>query len=38
MKTLPVYGEEYTMRGGITEDMREKQRQEILNTRGGYVD
>ena len=38
MKTLPVYGEEYTMRGRITEDMREKQRREILNARGGYVD
>ena len=38
MKNCPVYGEEYTMRGGITQDLRKKQRQEILKTGGGFVD
>lgn len=38
MKTCPVYGEEYTMRGNISQEMREQQRQEILHTKGGYVD
>ncbi len=37
MKTLPVFGEEYTMRGGITENMKEKMRREIQRI-GGYVD
>ena len=36
MKTAPVYGEEYTMRGNVTEDLRQKQREELLHT-GGYV-
>lgn len=38
MKTVPVYGEEYTMRGNITKEMRERQRREVLNAKGGYVD
>ena len=36
MKHVPVYGDEYTMGGGISDDMREKQRSEILG-RGGFV-
>ena len=36
MKTCPVYGEEYTMGGGITPEMKEKQLREIANG-GGFV-
>ena len=36
MQNCPVYGEEYTMRGGITEEMKAKQREEISKT-GGFV-
>lgn len=36
MAHLPVYGEEYTLRGKITMDMRKKQRDEIAQ-KGGYV-
>lgn len=36
MQNCPVYGEEYTMRGGITEEMKIKQRKEIGKT-GGFV-
>ena len=36
MKTCPIYGEEYTLRGGITEEMKIKQREEISKT-GGFV-
>ena len=36
MKTCPVYDEEFTMRGGITEEMKIKQREEISKT-GGFV-
>lgn len=38
MKICPVYGEEFTMRGGITPDLQERQQQEILCAKGGYVD
>ncbi len=36
MQACPVYGEDYTMRGGITEEMKAKQREEIGKT-GGFV-
>ena len=36
METSPIYREEYTLRGNITESLQQKQRQELLHT-GGYV-
>ncbi len=36
MTKSPVYGEEYTLRGSITKEMRMKQRKDLVDT-GGYV-
>lgn len=36
LESLPVYGEEYTLRGGITKELMEKQMLEISST-GGFV-
>ena len=36
MKTCPLYGVEYTLSGGITDELREKQKSELKNTKG-YV-
>lgn len=36
METSPVYGEEYTLRGNISEDMRKEQKQELTD-KIGYV-
>lgn len=36
METSPVYGEEYTLRGNISEDMRKEQKQDLTD-KIGYV-
>lgn len=36
MKTAPVYGEEYTLRGNVSMEMREKQREELAG-KIGYI-
>ena len=36
LNSLPVYGKEYTMRGGITKELMKKQKEEISYT-GGFV-
>ena len=36
MDNLPVYKEEYTLRGGITEQLKRMQRKEVSNN-GGFV-
>lgn len=37
MKTAPVYGEEYTMRGKITEEKRQQQKVNLADEKIGYV-
>ena len=37
MLSLPVYGEEYTMRKSITSEMKQKQRDEVKKSGGGFV-
>ena len=37
MKNSPVYGEEYTLRGGITMEKRKQQREELMG-KIGFVD
>lgn len=37
MKTAPVYGEEYTMRGSITEEMKQRQKEDLAGGKIGYV-
>lgn len=37
MKTAPVYGEDYTMRGNITAEMKQKQKEDLAGGRIGYV-
>ena len=36
METAPVYGEEYTLRGNVSMDMRKKQREELAG-KIGYI-
>ena len=38
MKSAPLYDESYTLRGNISEDKKQKQRQELANGIKGYVD
>ena len=38
MKTAPVYGEEYTMRGNITELQKQEQKEALADGKIGYVD
>lgn len=38
MESSPIYGEEYTMRGKITEEQKQKQKDDLTNGRIGYVD
>ena len=38
METAPVYGEEYTMRGNITEAQKQQQKDDLAKNRIGYVD
>ena len=38
MKTAPCYGEEYTMRGNITEERKKEQKEDLVNGQIGYVD
>ena len=38
MKSAPVYGEEYTLRGKITPEMRQKQKDDLANGQIGDVD
>ena len=37
MMTAPVYGEEYTMRGNMTEEMKQKQKEDLADGQIGYV-
>ena len=37
MKTAPVYGEEYTMRLNMTEEMKQKQKEDLASGQIGYV-
>ena len=37
MKTAPAYGEEYTMRGSITEEMKQRQKEDLAGGKIGYV-
>lgn len=36
MERLPIYNEEFTMRGGITEELKKKQKAEV-SAHGGFV-
>lgn len=38
METAPIYGEEYTLRGNITETHKQQQIDNLANGRIGYVD
>lgn len=38
MKEFPVYGEEYTLRKGVSVAMKMKQKEEIFKYKRGYVD
>lgn len=38
MKSAPVYGEEYTMRGRITEQQKQEQREALADGKIGYVE
>ena len=38
MKSAPVYGEDYTLRGHITEEKKQQQKNDLANGQIGYVD
>ena len=38
MKSAPVYGEDYTLRGNITEEKKQQQKKDLANGQIGYVD
>ena len=38
METAPCYGVEFTMRGGISETQKRQQKNDLANSRIGYVD
>lgn len=38
IKTAPVYGEDYTLRGNTTEEKKQQQKKDLANGQIGYVD